>query len=115
MHWSFVWFGYLLTCAAIAHILLRNKPLAWVWAVILFSSGGAISTSSSALTIDPARSKLLSMDAEPNDKTGDSTNQGGQEPTQEAPQSKLRDLRPEKDPMGAGRNRLPKTSTENPS
>ncbi|MEO5717631.1 MAG: cardiolipin synthase [Chthoniobacterales bacterium] len=40
MHWSFVWLGYLLTWAAIPHILLRNKPpastLAWVWAVILF-------------------------------------------------------------------------------
>ncbi len=40
MHWSLVWLGYLLTWAAIPHILLRNKPpastLAWVWAVILF-------------------------------------------------------------------------------
>jgi hypothetical protein len=40
MHWSFVWFGYLVTWAAIPHILLRNKPpastLAWIWAVILF-------------------------------------------------------------------------------
>src|ERR1041385_2228859 len=40
MHWSFVWFSYLLTWALIPHILLRNKPpvstLAWIWAVILF-------------------------------------------------------------------------------
>lgn len=53
------------------------------------------------------------MDAEPNEETGESTNQVTQEPTQEAPQSKLRDLRPEKDPMGAGRNRSPKTGVEN--
>ena len=46
------------------------------------------------------------MDPEPNEETGDSTNQGTREPTQEKPQYKLRDLRPEKDPMGAGRNRL---------
>jgi len=48
------------------------------------------------------------MDAEPKEKTGESTNQGTQEPTQETPQSKLRDLRPEKDPMGAGRDSLSK-------
>jgi len=40
MHWSFIWFGYLLGWALIPFILLRNKPpvstLAWVWAVILF-------------------------------------------------------------------------------
>lgn len=46
MHWSFVWFGYLLTWAAIPHILLRNKPpastLAWIWAVILFPYVGTI-------------------------------------------------------------------------
>ena len=46
MHWSFVWFGYLLTWVAIPHILLRNKPpastLAWIWAVILFPYVGTI-------------------------------------------------------------------------
>jgi hypothetical protein len=47
------------------------------------------------------------MDAEPKEKTGESTHQGTQEPTRETPQSKLRDLRPEKDPMGAGRDSLP--------
>lgn len=53
------------------------------------------------------------MDNEPKEETSDRTNRGTPEPTQEAPQSKLRDLRPEKDPMGAGRNRLPKTGAEN--
>jgi hypothetical protein len=55
------------------------------------------------------------MDAERNEKTGESTGQGTQEPTQETPQSKLRDLRPEKDPMGAGRDSLAKTSKKNPA
>jgi hypothetical protein len=57
--------------------------------------------------------QVSQMDAEPNENTGDSTNQGTQEPTQETPQSKLHDLRPEKDPMGAGRNPLPKTGAKN--
>ncbi len=52
------------------------------------------------------------MEAEPNEETGGSTNQGAPEPKKEAPQSKLRDLRPEKDPMGAGRERRLKTDTE---
>jgi len=55
------------------------------------------------------------MDAERNEKSGESTTQRTQEPTQETPQSKLRDLRPEKDPMGAGRDSLPKTGTKNSS
>ena len=55
------------------------------------------------------------MDAEPNEKTGESKNQGTQEPTQEAPQSKLRDLRPEKDPMGTGRDSLAKNGGKIPS
>ena len=46
MHWSLVWFGYLLTWAAIPHILMRNKPpastLAWIWAVILFPYVGTL-------------------------------------------------------------------------
>lgn len=49
------------------------------------------------------------MDAEPNDETGESTNQGSPEAKPETPQSKLRDLPPEKDPMGAGRKHRPKT------
>jgi hypothetical protein len=55
------------------------------------------------------------MDAEPNERTGESTSQGTQEPTQETPQSKLRDLRPEKDPMGAGADSLAKTEKKKPS
>ena len=53
------------------------------------------------------------MEAERNDETGDSTDQGSSETTQETPQSKLRDLRPEKDPMGAGRNRASKIGVDN--
>ena len=48
------------------------------------------------------------MDTEPKGETGDNTIQSSQEPIQETPQSKLHDLRPEKDPMGAGRERAPK-------
>jgi len=55
------------------------------------------------------------MDAERNEKTGESTTQRTQEPSQETPQSKLRDLRPEKDPMGAGRDSLAKTGKKNPA
>ena len=55
------------------------------------------------------------MDAERNEKTGESTTQGTQEPTPETPQSKLRDLRPEKDPMGAGRDSSAKTGKKNPA
>ncbi len=39
------------------------------------------------------------MDSEPTDETNDTNSQSG---TSEKPASKLRDLRPEKDPMGAG-------------
>ena len=53
------------------------------------------------------------MEAEPNEETSESTNQGSPEPTQETPESRLRDLRPEKDPMGAGRQRAAKTGAEN--
>jgi hypothetical protein len=42
------------------------------------------------------------MDSESNDEKGDSSNQGSMETTAETPQSKLRDLPPDKDPMGAG-------------
>jgi hypothetical protein len=54
------------------------------------------------------------MESEPNKETGDSTNQGSREPIRESPQSKLRDLRPEKDPMGSGRSREPKVDKANP-
>ena len=43
------------------------------------------------------------MDGQPNDESEESANQDLQEQIQEVPQSKLRDLRPERDPMGAGR------------
>ena len=55
------------------------------------------------------------MDAELNEKTSEGTNQRTQEPTQETPESKLRDLRPEKDPMGAGRDPLTKTGKKDPT
>jgi hypothetical protein len=55
------------------------------------------------------------MDAERNEKTGESTTQGTQETTQGTPQAKVRDLRPEKDPMGAGRDSLAKTGKKSPS
>ena len=46
MHWSFIWFGYLLTWASIPVILMRKKApvstLAWIWAVILFPYLGPI-------------------------------------------------------------------------
>jgi hypothetical protein len=43
------------------------------------------------------------MDGQPNDESEESANQELQEQIQEVPQSKLRDLRPERDPMGARR------------
>ena len=49
------------------------------------------------------------MEPEPNDERDENTTAGGSEPTQQTPRSKLRDLRPEKDPIGAGRERLRKT------
>ena len=45
------------------------------------------------------------MEAETTTKTGSGTEQSTQEQSREIPLSKLRDLRPEKDPMGAGRKR----------
>lgn len=46
------------------------------------------------------------MDAEKKDEAGESKEQSTQEQTETVPLSKLRDLRPEKDPMGAGRKRV---------
>ena len=45
------------------------------------------------------------MDSEPKDETGERTEQSAQEQPQKTALSKLRDLRPEKDPIGAGRQR----------
>jgi hypothetical protein len=50
------------------------------------------------------------MDGEPKDESEESANQDLQEQIQDAPQAKLRDLRPERDPMGAGRKSGPQTS-----
>ena len=47
------------------------------------------------------------METKPTDEAGDSSSQSALEPTQESSR-KLRDLRPEKDPMGTGRNCRPK-------
>jgi hypothetical protein len=47
------------------------------------------------------------MDLETNDDSGESTEQDMAETTEETPQFKLRDLRPEKDPIGAGRKGSP--------
>jgi hypothetical protein len=52
------------------------------------------------------------METKPTEETGDSSSQSAPEPTQESSRSKLRDLHPEKDPMGAGRDRHPKTGAE---
>ena len=46
------------------------------------------------------------MDAETNEETGESEEYDTQEQTEETPRLKLRDLRPEKDPMGAGTQEL---------
>jgi hypothetical protein len=50
------------------------------------------------------------METKPTDEAGDTGGQNALEPTQESSRLKLRDLRPEKDPMGAGRNRHRKIS-----
>lgn len=46
--------------------------------------------------------EIASMDSDTKNETGDSSNQGPRDTTVETPQSKLRDLPPDKDPMGAG-------------
>lgn len=46
---------------------------------------------------------IRKMEAETATKPGETADQDSQETTQQVPLSKLRDLRPEKDPMGAGR------------
>ncbi len=58
------------------------------------------------MTVKFATTKIWKMDSEPKDETGESTEQSTREQTsQKIPLSKLRDLRPEKDPIGAGRQR----------
>ena len=49
------------------------------------------------------------MEAERKDNRGESTEENSAEQEQTLPLSKLRDLRPEKDPIGAERGGLPGT------
>jgi len=49
------------------------------------------------------------METKPTAEAGDNSIQNALKRTQESSRCKLRDLRPEKDPMGAGRNRHQKT------
>ena len=53
--------------------------------------------------------KSLRMETKPTDEAGETSGQNALEPTQKSSRLKLRDLRPEKDPMGAGRNPHRKT------
>ena len=62
-----------------------------------------------ALTVKPERTKILNMEAETKEQTSERKEERTQEPTERAPVSKLRDLPPEKDPMGAGRRVRPLT------
>jgi hypothetical protein len=64
------------------------------------------------LKVKVEQTKIKEMDAEKNDETGQSTEQGTQEPTKETPRFRLRDLRPEKDPIGAGRKGSPKAGVD---
>jgi hypothetical protein len=47
------------------------------------------------------------METETKEQSGERKEESTPEPTERSPVSKLRDLPPEKDPMGAGRTRLP--------
>ncbi len=55
--------------------------------------------------------KIWKMDSEPKEETGESSEQNTQEQSQKVSLSKLRDLRPEKDPIGAGRQRAANPSS----
>lgn len=50
------------------------------------------------------------MDSETNDESREDTEQDMEETIEETPQFKLRDLRPEKDPIGAGGKVSPKSA-----
>ena len=50
------------------------------------------------------------MEHETNDESDENTEQETPEQTEETPQFKLRDLRPEKDPIGAGRRGSPNSA-----
>ncbi len=64
------------------------------------------------MTVKVAASKIRMMDSEPKDEKGESTEQSTQEQPQKIPLSELRDLRPEKDPIGAGRQRPANSSSQ---
>jgi hypothetical protein len=49
------------------------------------------------------------METKPTEEAGDNSSQNALEPTHESSHFNLRDLRPEKDPMGAGGIRHRKT------
>ena len=53
------------------------------------------------------------MDGETRDKSGESTEESAAAEREQTPLSKLRDLRPEKDPIGAGRGHLKAEAEEN--
>ena len=54
------------------------------------------------------------MDTEPSEETSDNPSQSEAEPIKEPPLLKLRDLCPEKDPIGAGRSRFPSAGAKRP-
>ena len=54
------------------------------------------------------------MEAETKDNRGEGTDENSAEQNETRPLSKLRDLRPEKDPMGAGRGGLLKSEPRRP-
>ena len=56
------------------------------------------------LTLKLHRTKPPELEAEPNDETTENPDESPNEPSQKIPLAKLRDLRPEKDPIGAGRD-----------
>lgn len=53
-----------------------------------------------------------SMEPPAKNEVREGSGPGAPQPAPELPQSKLRDLRPEKDPMGAGRPRAADATTE---
>ena len=66
------------------------------------------------LTLKRERIKIEVMEAERSDKPEESANQEIPEPRQDIPLSELRDLRPERDPMGAGSKGSSKTRADQP-
>lgn len=50
--------------------------------------------------------KFLRMEADPNEESSDNTSSGSQDVREQTPRAKMRDLPPEKDPMGGAANTL---------